>query len=78
MARLMPVKQAAAELGLSEYMVRVEFKRGVLTGKRVGRRGLVRFTKADLDAYEDRIAAQASLGLTPRSARNLHKRAHRL
>lgn len=78
MARLMPVKEAAAELGLTEYMVRAEFKRGMLPGNRVGRRGLVKFTKADLDVYEGRIAAETSLGLTPRSARNLRKRTHRI
>lgn len=77
----MGVREAAAALSTDEspfsvYMVRAEVDRGALPCRRVGRRGLLRFTQADLDAYLERIARDVASGLTPRSARNV-ARSHR-
>lgn len=65
--RLMNAFEAAEELGLSEYQVRAEYRRGILPGRKAGR--LVRFTATDLQVYVDRIAARThpAGGLTPGS-----------
>jgi excisionase family DNA binding protein len=52
--RLMAVNEVAALLGLSEYQVRAEHRRGILPARRAGR--FLRFTEADLEAYLTRIA----------------------
>ena len=51
----------------SAHRVLGEHKRGVLPGRKVGRRGLLRFTEADLDAYDERTKADAAGGQTPGS-----------
>lgn len=72
--RLMTAAEAGEELGLTEYTVRAEHRRGVLPGRKPGR--FLRFTAEDLDTYEDRIRsdAESASGLTPASRRRRNPR----
>ena len=71
MSDLLKPSQVAQQLGedWSEYRVRAEVGRGMFPHRRVGERGLLRFTQDDIKAYLDRIAVDTRGGLTPGSQR---------
>lgn len=70
--RFLTVADVAARTGLSQYEVRSEVRRGVFPHREIGARPLIRFTREDIDAYVERVAARkkkeaAPSGLTPGS-----------
>lgn len=69
--RYLTVAEVAAELEVTEYMVRAQHRRGALKGVRLGR--LLRFEPEEVEAFTRRIREQAkpkpkpTTGLSPRS-----------
>ena len=66
------VAEVAERTGLTQYEVRSEVRRGVFPHRAIGTRPLIRFTREDIDAYVERVAARkkkeaAPSGLTPGS-----------
>lgn len=64
-ARLYDSTEAADRLGISEHMVRVAYRSGLLPHRKVGR--FVKFTDGDLDEYVERIRATTQPGGMQRS-----------